>query len=174
MKKILAFTIMAAMAGTASAQFWTGTSMGMDIQDVEDDDNVTTLSIAPEMGYNFRTNMAIAVALSYSHSNATRTTNAFNVHPYLRYTYSRMGPVSFFLDAGVSYGLSHVRGDDDNTQSLGVSLNPGMAYALGDRMSLVAHMGDIGYTHRWYDDSTSNTFRLSMTNKISFGLFCYF
>ena len=174
MKKILAFAVMAAMASAASAQAWMGASMGMNIQDVEDDDNVTTLSIAPEMGYNFRDNMAIAVALSYSHSNATRTTNAFSVHPYLRYTCSRMGPVSFFLDAGVQYGLCHVRGDEHNTQSLGVSLNPGMAYALGDRMSLVAHMGDIGYTHGWYDDSTSNTFHLSMTNNISLGLFCHF
>ena len=145
--------------------------------------------ISPEVGYNLSDKWAVALALSFSHSDALKT-NAFSVNPYVRYTFLKAGNFSAFCDGGVAYKTSHIRNDKANTNTIAVGLNPGVTYAISPKVTLVAHLGDLSYQTSWkkYDESgttagiawaseskkTNNKFNFGLWNAISFGAYYNF
>lgn len=175
MKKIMMIAVMAVAAISANAQMWVGGSLGFNNSKVDgDESSVTNFSIKPEVGYSLNEKWDVALGIGYSFSDANRSTNTFSINPYARYKFVQAGNFYAFCDGGVAYATKHMQGDEDNTNSFGVGFNPGIGYDLTEKVTLVAHVGDLSYIHAWQGDAKKNTFNLSLTNNISFGAYVKF
>jgi hypothetical protein len=179
MKKIMMTLAAVAVAATMNAQTWVGGSLRFNSSHVNGADNSSkNLTVAPEIGYNLDENFAVAVKLTYTHSNPANgaNTNTFGINPYARYTFLKAGNFCAFLDGGIGYSTTHTQGAENNTNAFAVSVVPGIGYALSEKVGLVAHLGDgVYFTHTWIKDSfRSSTFGLDLTNGISFGAYYNF
>lgn len=176
MKKFFAFAAMAVMVFTASAQKgWFGGSMVINTESSDlVDKTAKQFSFSPEMGWSINDRWDFAVALSYSHYSDEFTSNSFSVYPFFRYTCAHVGNFHFITDMGVGYGMQHINGIDDDLNTLKVGINPGIKYSINEKMGLVAHMGELSYTHGWQDDNDTDNFHASLTDSMSFGFYVTF
>ncbi|MDR3286029.1 MAG: porin family protein [Prevotellaceae bacterium] len=146
MRKILMIAVVAFLGiVTATAQdykwfvggelgFWSGKEDGL---------KTTTYGIAPEIGYNVSDKFAVAISAGYQsfsekYGNYKSSYEGFIINPYVRYTFLKSGIVSAFVDGGATFGLSDFDGFE-------IGLKPGVAIALTERFSVVAHIGFLGY-----------------------------
>lgn len=181
--------VMAVAAISANAQYYVGGSLGYnstkaktEIAGQSADNTVSAFSIAPEFGYNLDDNLAVGIKLGYA--NADGKKNTWSINPYLRYTYAKAGNFSAFVDGGIAYQTEHVNGEKNwgNTNTFGIAINPGFSYAVSEKVSLVAHIGDLSYAFgsKKSKDVTpevkvsSSIFNLSLDNAISFGAYYNF
>lgn len=202
MKKIILAAIVAVSAMTANAQTWVGGSLGFNsttntvkVGDASTDETSTNFEIAPEIGYNLDENWAIAVKVAYSHSaekaldfdgyKMKGRANSFSINPYVRYTFLKAGNFSAFVDGGIAVSTTHYNGSSDvisNPLAFGVGINPGLAYAVSNKVTLVAHVGDLSFVTSTIKTKnatpevkhTTNAFNLGLTNAISFGAYYNF
>ena len=177
--------VIAAAAVSANAQTWIGGSLGFNTEkttvDGEKLSSGTSFEIAPEVGYSLNENWDVAIKLGYTYSSeksmtfsgykATGNYNAFEINPYVRYTFVKAGNFFAFCDGGVAYSTGHISNIDKNLNQFSVGLNPGIGYKVSPKVSLVAHIGDLSYTYSWWDDLKNNAFNLNLTNSISFGAY---
>ena len=204
MKKIVMMAVMAVAALSANAQVWVGGEVGFNttkntvkIAGVSSDKTTNNFVLAPEVGYNLNEKWAVAIKLGFGHSdnNAEITelindnydlglkstaTNAFSINPYARYTFVKAGNFSVFADGGVGYTSIHVNGTSDylnNINQFRVGINPGVAYAISPKVSLVAHVGDLSYQNTWCKAKnvdvkvSQGKFNIGLWNSISFGAY---
>lgn len=185
MKKFFIAAVMTVVALTANAQVWVGGELGFSTNknayDGEKINSNTEFTFAPEVGFNISENFDVALKLAYGYTESASnkimgetfkgSTNAFSINPYVRYTFAKSGNFSAFVDGGVGYTTIHYNGNKDNVNAVGVALNPGIAYAISPKVSLVAHIGEVGYDHTWCDKLTNDAFNLKLANAISFGAY---
>ena len=208
MKKFFVMAVMAVSALSANAQWWAGGEIGFNtttntqkINGVKTDATSNNFTIAPEVGYNLNDNWAVALKIGYAHNeNNTEiadliesnsvlilpskvATNAFSINPYVRYTFVKAGNFSAFVDGGVGYSSIHVNGMSDiinNVNQFNVGINPGVAYAVSPKVSLVAHVGDLSYQNMWCKAKnvdvkvSEGKFNISLWNSISLGAYYSF
>jgi hypothetical protein len=169
MKKII-LTLAAALIGVAaSAQVYVGGEVGFNR---DTDDNQTSFTIMPEVGYTFNENIAVGAVLGYDYTyNSGLKDNTIMFSPYLRYTFLSLGPVNVFCDLNAGIYYEKVKeGDvsDDETNAFGY-LRPGISLPLNDNLSFVAHLGSLGY------DGGSKDFNCSLSgNDVTFGVYYSF
>ena len=163
MKKTIVLLLMTLVSFTANAQIWLGGEIGVSTNkttlDGDQMNNSSFIEIAPEIGYAFNDRWAVALRMGYTHLNnyevqliditTMGNCNQFSIEPFARYTVFRANNVSFFIDGGVHYSTLHKSGYDSPLNSLGIGIRPGVSLALGKTVSLVGHLGDIGYDHSW-------------------------
>ncbi|MDR2652726.1 MAG: hypothetical protein LBC68_10520 [Prevotellaceae bacterium] len=116
--------------------FWTGK---------EGSTKTTAFTVAPEVGYRFSKNFALATYFEYKHltqknMGITTKTKEILISPYLRYTFLKSGIVNVFVDGSTTFGLSGTKGFE-------AGLRPGVAIDLTNRLSAVASFGFIGYNN---------------------------
>ena len=179
MKKIMMTLAAVCVAATMNAQTWVGGSLGFSTKHTNGNETSTKeFSISPEIGYNLDENLAVAVELRYTHKNPAAGTNenSYSIRPYARYTFLKAGNFSVFADGGLNYTTTHQQGADNNDNTLGVFVAPGLGYALSEKVCIVAHFGDgLTYNHEWTKDvSRSNNFGLDLTNGLSFSAYYNF
>lgn len=189
MKKIMMIAVMAVAAISANAQVYVGGSLGYNTQKdavevggISTDETTSNLSIEPEIGYNLSDNWAVGIKLGYA--NANGKTNTWKVAPYARYTFVKAGKFSAFCDGGVAWSTIHTNGAKfvGNKNCITIGFNPGIAYEISKKVSLVAHFGDLSYqyTSQKTKDVTPETktttskFNLGLDNSISFGAYYNF
>ena len=170
MKKIILMAAMAVATMTANAQVWMGGSLGYGF-DKNNGFKTNTINVAPEIGYTLSDNWDIAIALDYAVSFGDGTTvNTFGVNPYARYTFVKLDMVSFFVDGGFNVAAVKPSGSDATT-TWGIALRPGLALKVSDKVSLVSHIGGLGYQH----SKNRNQFGLNVDNSaIDFGMYFSF
>ena len=181
MKKILLAACFALASTAMQAQVWLGGSLGLNFQSADEVD-MTTFTIAPEIGYKLNDKWDIAIGISEAYTNVnpdkgkSTSTNFFSVNPYARYTFASTGKVSFFLDGGfiVGTGDYYYDGDSyDDETSWGIGIRPGIKVDLTEHVALVARLGYFGYKHEGGPDVSS--FGLCIdNNNISFGAYYAF
>lgn len=185
MKKIMRTAVAALLACVscaASAQVWIGGSMsynhsetGYDLiyGNMRGSTSVSNFTIAPEIGYNLNDRFSVAMALGYTHSDGS--SNSWYLNPYVRCHFAESGKVRFFVDGGVRYTYTHVNGTETELNGIGFGITPGVSLALNERLGLVAHLGELSYTHAHVEAETgcysNNDFIVGLTNNISFGLY---
>ena len=179
MKKIMMTLAAVAVAATMNAQVWAGGSLGFSTKHNNGAENNTkTFSIKPEVGYNLDDNFAVAIALGYEHQTpaTSASTNKWSINPYARYTFAKAGNFSAFLDGGLKYTTAHTQGAENNNNTFGIYVNPGIAYNLSDKVTLAAHFGDgLYYNHNWTKDvKRSNEFGLQLLNGVEFSAYYNF
>lgn len=178
MKKFL-FTLAAAVITlTASAQVYVGGEVGFWRNW---DDNHTTFTIKPEVGYTLSDNWAIGTTIGYAHNYKDGAKyNGFEVAPYARYTFVKFDAVSLFLDGGFGFQTYKVKVNGHSSDSQNgweVGIKPGVKVDLTEKLSFVAHVGFLGY--RDSDDDVSafgeDGFGFSANgNNLTFGLYYNF
>lgn len=179
--KMAVLALLMCISSAASAQVWIGGSLGYNHAEIGYDEkgydfgNTTTdlFHIAPEIGYNLNDKFAVALACSYSHNDGSYNLWSFN--PYVRYHFAESGPIRFFIDGGFIYSHGHLNGMETDIDTFGFSFNPGVSYAINERLGLVAHLGELGYTHGHVEAPvgcySNNNFNLGVTNTLSLGMY---
>lgn len=192
MKKIMMTMAAALMAVTMNAQnMYVGGSLGYSTTSRDGSTLNTEFAINPEFGIQFNDQMGVGFEIGYGSdknetNNPTVTTSLFQFSPYFRYTALKLGNVSIFGDAKFSYQTAKEERKanngvttDDTVNGWGLFAQPGIAYALNDKFSLVAKFGNIiGYSSSKPDVSgakATSTFELlNLTNNIQFGFYYNF
>ena len=158
MKKMILTALVAVASLAANAQVWVGGEVGFSATKTSFDGNkegaAARFNFLPEIGYTL-------------------------INPYVRYKFAKTGDFTFFVDGGFSYTMIHYSNTslatyDDNANQWALGFKPGISYSLTDKVSLVAHVGDLGYAFYKWGDQKSNTFDMGISNNISFGAYVSF
>lgn len=189
MKKILMTIAAAFVAVSMNAQdLWVGGSLGYtSSHDQGNTYSDQTLTVKPEIGFQFSENLDFAIALGFSrnvYDNATPSRNTFSIQPYARYKFLKAGGFTAFVDGGLDYSTTHNKGDKNNTNKFGVFVTPGIAYAVSDKVTLVSHLGNgLFFNHEFREGFEgdadhaaqrpihTNNLGLQLFNGVSFGLY---
>ena len=162
-------------------------------------------NLIPEIGYTINDKFDVALAIGISHANyngdaydgtanfdvnndapfglkdGDYNRNALKINPYVRYKFVKAGDFTFFVDGGFSYTRIHYSHapyadyDKNNATQWGLGFKPGIAYNLSDKVSLVAHVGELSYNFFKMGDLKNNEFNLGVNgNNISFGAYVNF
>ena len=171
MKKFVLSLLVALTGISASAQVYVGGEAGFWRNA---DDNHTTFTIQPEIGYNLNESWDLGIALGYSHDYSKGIEeNAFNVNPYARYTYAKFGAVSLFLDGTFGINTYKVKNASDSMTGWQVGIKPGIRVNLAKNVDFVAHCGFLGYRDADNDQSSfgENGFGFNLNgNNLTFGI----
>jgi hypothetical protein len=180
MKKILMTMVAVFAAMNMNAQVYVGGSVGFGSAKAGSGDSESTYKIVPEIGYNLNSEWAIGVALGYQKGTCNfgefdfnpGKTEVFMVSPYARYTALNSKMVKVFFDGGVGFASYK-----DLGSAFQVGLRPGIALKASDKISLVAHVGFVGFEtfSPKGDGDSSNAFGLNLDgNNIMFGVYYNF
>jgi hypothetical protein len=173
MKKIFAFALVAMMTLAANAQVFVGGSLGyQSSKPTKGAESVNTFKFAPEVGYNLDENWTIGLALDYTSTDNSVTTNSsFGVSIYGRYNYFKTGIATLFVEANT--GIEAYNHDGGNVFHIGVL--PGVSFAVTDKLSLVAKTGVLGYKKYSSEAGGGSSFGVGVDNTdLSLGLFYNF
>lgn len=152
MKKFLLVLCVAALGLTAKAQVYVGGSFGITHNGNTD---VTTFTIAPEVGYKFSEKWAFAAELGYTHKNADANVNSFHVAPYARWSFFSKGMFRMFVDGGLGFSTSKVE-DHSRKNGFEIGIKPGIALDLSKNFSFVTKYGFLGFRDDYkYNNSVS-------------------
>ncbi len=151
MKKLFLTLLVSILTLTASAQAYIGGGVGLWRNT---DDNFTSFTLKPEIGYNLSSKWALGIGLNYTHlySNPSEVddddygkVNTFSLDPYARWSFVKFGPVSLFLDMGFGIGVYKEKSADDSYVSWNVGVSPGVKVSLAKHIDFIAHAGFLGF-----------------------------
>lgn len=154
MKKFYLTLVALIMTVAASAQVYVGGEVGFWRNA---DDNHTTFTIAPQIGYTLSDKWAIGTEIGYNHKYQNHlSVNGFEVAPYARYTVAKAGPVSFILDGGFGFSTNKAKyskdtrfgelsGESDSFNAWEVGITPGVKVSLAKNVDFIASLGFLGY-----------------------------
>ncbi len=186
MKKIMIMAVMAVAALSANAQTWIGGNIGFGTEHTNgvlgSSATEKGIFIQPEVGYSLNDKFDVALALGYAYASEKEVSflgrsysnvNTWTINPYVRYKFVKAGNFFAFVDGGLQYSTAHIKGADNNINSFGLGVVPGVAYAISNKVTLVSHLGEgLYYKHEWMKDvNRTNSFGFNLLNQISFGAY---
>ncbi|MFB6306232.1 MAG: outer membrane beta-barrel protein [Flavobacteriales bacterium] len=163
---------------TSSSESTTGTT-------TRDKGGTTSFEIAPRGGYFVSDNLAVGLGIGFKSRSSESPqfdpntgetsletdgeSSEFNLNPFARYYSSFSDKAGLFVDGGFTFGFgsewgSMGRGTEDNqasTSNFSIGVSPGGFVMLGDKFSLEAKVGFIGYnssTTKWTNKTEGNDF----------------
>ncbi len=152
MKKILLTIAVAAASLSASAQVYLGGEVGAWRNS---DDNHTSFTIHPELGYKLSDKWDLGIGFGYNYnyygngSTPNKKVHNVTIDPYARWSFVKFGPVKLFLDMG--FGINPVKTKIEDLPSQDaevawrVGVMPGVSVALNKKIDFIAHTGFLGY-----------------------------
>lgn len=146
MKKLFSSLIALLATVAASAQVYVGGEVGLWRNT---DDNHTSFTVAPQVGYNLNDKWAIGLEFMYNHEYYDGVkANGAGVAPYARYTVAKAGPVSFMLDGGVgfaTYKAKYKEYESDSYNAWQIGITPAIKVSLTKKVDFIASLGFLGY-----------------------------
>lgn len=179
MKKLLLLLVVAFASLSASAQFYYGGALGFSRNAT---DNITTVTVAPEVGYAFNSKWAVGGVLDYQYNyNDGAKLNIFEISPYARLTCVSLASdkLKFFTDFGVGFGFQKAPNVDAGF-IYHVGVKPGVSYSFNKNYSIVAHLGNLGWEGATdkatsiYARKNQFTWNIFNWNDVSFGFYYSF
>lgn len=167
MKKIMSLIAMFFVAMTVNAQFYVGGSVNFASEGGGDEDQVSTFTFAPEVGYVLNNDWTVGGVLTFENKAMGAEGSTFGIGGYARRNFIKSGTVTVFVEGGIDI-MNYSPKGGDSMSSFSAELRPGIAVALSDKFSLVAKTGVCGF--KSFDESTSFNLGLN-NNNISFGLY---
>ena len=188
MKKMILTALVAVASLAANAQVWVGGEVGFSADkstyDGEKYQNSASVKILPEIGYTLNDKFDIAVLIGLEHGNSRNLDaepeyetnfNSFVLNPYVRYKFVKSGDFTFFVDGGFGYKYTHWSKVDDNRNSWFIGIKPGIAYNLSEKVSFVAHVGDLSYSFAKQGKDKYNRFGIGANgNDLTIGAYVSF
>lgn len=166
MKKLLLLVAVMFATLSASAQFYYGGALGVTRNAT---DNITTVTIAPEVGYSYNDKWSFGGVLDYDYTYAKGIyTNVFEISPYARYKCASVAAdkLKFFVDCGVGFGVQKTKGWDTGFV-YHIGFKPGVSYSFNDHYSVVAHLGNLG----WEGATDKSISEYSRKNQFTWNVF---
>lgn len=115
---------------------------GISFQSTSDE---TAITIIPEIGGHINDKMGWGVRVGFgSEGSGDSKYTIFQIKPYLRHTIYSIGQVGVILDYHLLYESAGIKDNKTNTFGLGVA--PGLALNVNSKISVVTHLGFLGYT----------------------------
>ena len=165
MKKILLMVLVAVVSLTANAQFYVGGEAGLWRNA---DNNNTNFTLRPEVGYQLNSKWDLGLSLGYVHDydgnkkhDEYTKFNSFEINPYARWTYAKLGPVNLFLEMGLGIETYKVKIGDDDLEKKGdaqtawsLGFKPGLSIDVAKHLQFITHLGFLGYHDS--DDNYNN------------------
>lgn len=146
MKRFFLGAALTAVSLAASAQMYVGGSLGLERNTT---DNITNITVAPEIGYNYNAKWAFGTTIEFDHNYKDGLKyNVFAISPYARYNYFQYQKVKLFVDGGFGLGFGKAKYGDAQSKTatiFEIGLKPGVAFDVTDKFGLVAHFGFLGY-----------------------------
>ncbi len=152
MKKVLMLVVVVMAALSVSAQ---DIRLGGGISLWRNDDaDLTSFSITPEIGVELNSKWEIGGELGFAHAKVekehyTVKTTGFAIAPFARYSFYENDIVRLFLDMGMGFSTVKVK-DGDSTNGFEIGLKPGIEVKLNNKFSLVSKLGFAGYRDDYY------------------------
>lgn len=175
MKKLFLMAAMMVATLAANAQIYVGGSLGFESsKENKDADALTSFSIKPEVGYNLSDNFAVGIQLGYASEEQSKdvTVSKFEIAPYARYTFAKVGAASFFADGGIQF-ISY--GSDAKGSTFGIGVRPGVKFAASEKVDVIAKLGYLGYSKDNDDLGGGSAFGLNIDNtNLELGVFFNF
>lgn len=146
MKKSLLTVAFAMVAMVSSAQFYVGGSLGFKATS-DDNYSSTNFNFNPEVGYVLNENISFGAALGFGINNSKQGSyrssgNSWEFVPYARYTFFNSGIFSCFVD-----GVISISGAKNSDATFGIHAKPGIALSITENISLVSHLGTLGWSN---------------------------
>lgn len=166
MKKLLLALVCVTASMSASAQCYFGGQVGFSRNAT---DNITTLVIAPEVGYSYNDTWSFGGVLDYEYLYWDRNNlNIFEISPYARYKYASIAEdkLKFFVDGGVGFGVQKMT-DYDTGFVYHIGFRPGISYSFNNHWSIVAHLGQLG----WEGATDKSTAAYGRKNMFTWNIF---
>lgn len=191
MKKtaIILFAVFASLS--LNAKIWLGGELGLKTSKTSNAsytlNSSTSVEISPEIGKYINDKWAMGIRLGYAHHDNAEIefidtkvfgkSDQIRFSPFVRYTYYSTGNFRFYVDGGVGYSALFQE-EEKPLHNVGIFLQPGLSYAINDKVGLTGHLGSIGYEHYWMKRNgttlTNNTFNLNIFGGVSFGIYVNF
>lgn len=135
----------------------------------------TAIAVIPEVGFKLKEKWGLGVRLGYgSQGSGDSKYTIFSIKPYVRQQLLSFGQINLILDYTLLYQNEGVK--DNKTNTIGVGIAPGLAVNLNKKISVVTHLGFVGYTSAKLDVEGAeavNKFTLN-ANAENLGLSVYY
>lgn len=178
MKKLFLLAVIALCGVTAFAQKNASKSSNIYVGGgiaFESTSDETAIAIIPEIGYKMNKNMGLGVRLGYGSTGSGDSKNTvFSIKPYLRQNIYSIGQVGVILDYQLLYQSEGPK--DGKTNTFGAGIAPGLALNINSKISVVTHLGFLGYTSSKLDvegAEATNTFTVNAKSE-NIGLSLYY
>lgn len=179
---------LAAVSMNAQNNMYVGGSLGFATTTYDGDTQGTAFSILPEFGVQLSDKWGVGVTVGYNwmKNNGTPdlTSDSFEFAPYVRFTPVKLGSVNVFVDGVVGFTTGNVEAAvgsvvvDNKFTNWGIGIQPGIAYNINEKFSLVAKFGNLlAFTsNKPKDGKATNTFSVLDLNgnDLSFGFYYNF
>lgn len=130
----------ATVSNTRSSNIYVGG--GITFESTSDE---TAFAIVPEIGYKLSDKWGLGVRLGYGTSGSGDSSySIFSFKPYVRQNLLSFGQIGFLLDYQILYQNEGIK--DNKTNTFGIGVAPGLAVNLSPQISVVTHIGFLGYT----------------------------
>lgn len=194
MNRILATLVVVFVSLTMNAQCYLGGELGFsNVKNTLDKSTITSFSLKPEVGFKVNDKWSFGTAIGFEFARQKYNSyegrdfegqycvdaNSFELSPYARYNALKTGIFTFFFDATASIITmkteTNWEGEDSQSYSgWAVGIAPGVSVAITEGLSLVAHVGAIGY----FDTADINNLKGFAMNinssNLTFGLLWHF
>ena len=188
MKKIILSLMVAFCSLAANAQVYVGGEAGLWRNP---DNNNTDFTIRPEIGYELSDKWDIGLSIGYAHNydgNKKHTKynklNSFDVNPYARWTFAKLGPVNLFLEVGFGVetykaktGNDDIEVKEDAHTAWNIGVKPGLSIDVAKHLQFITHVGFLGYrdSDDHYNDHKGDGFGFNLnSNDLTIGLLYQF
>lgn len=162
-----------------SSKIFVGGAVGVWYNQTE---KYTQATILPEIGYNINKTWTVGAQLGYEYKGTSDIhNNSLVFNPYARWTYLTAGMVQLFVDGGVDFSLGatggKAAGDSKASATFGIGFRPGVALNVNKHVSVVAHIGYLGY--KGANDAAvlagaKKGFGFGLQNTLNFGFYYNF
>ena len=165
----------------------TFTSQKIAFDDSDEDSKLTTIIIAPQVGFGFGKNWVAGVGLGYAYEKANYTgtlndmdASIFSGGVFLRKFFELNEKFGVYGQLDLSVGFGKGTGDgftpfDVDVTTISGIVHPGFYFRPGNKLVIEAMFGRIGYTSTkrdytvHYEDAKESSFEFSVTEGLSLG-----
>ncbi|MCH5312147.1 MAG: porin family protein [Prevotella sp.] len=182
MKKLFLLAVIALCGVTAFAQknaskssnVYVGGGIGFQSTSYDGNSN-TAITFSPEIGYKMSDKWGIGISLNYSENDTEDgKVTTFAINPYVRQNVLSWGQIGLILDYQLLYKSQGPK--DGKTNTLQAGIRPGLAMNINSKLSVVTHLGFVGYQSEKpdYDDAKATNIFAVKADTRNIGLSIYY
>ena len=174
MKRFILAAAIMVLSIAADAQIFIGG--GMRFWDNDDDDR-TTISVTPEIGYRVNRRFAFGADIGYEYSKEKSIhSDTYSIAPYLRHFVYSFNGFDLFWEGTLEF-CYYVPSKGKEGYCIGIGAKPGISYTINRHFCLSAYTGFFGYRHcekEFNHPKYEAGLGVSLINDLTFSFHYYF
>ena len=175
MKKSLLAVAFAMVAMASSAQIYVGGSLGINsttqkfsYDDTSNKSSVSSFSLSPEVGWIMDETLSFGAALNFTTSDGD---SQWDIKPYARYTFQKIGNVSCFVDGVLGFGSP-----EKEWTTFSAAVRPGISANITEHISLISTINLLGWESTSHKEgkAKASISNLGLINNAAIGVYYTF